>query len=46
MRGINYPEKDSDDHLFFQDGKEISEKDSDALWEKYTRESNEISYTK
>lgn len=41
----HYPEKDSADHLFFQDGKEISEKDSDALWEKYTSESNEISYT-
>ena len=42
----HYPQKDSADKLCFQDGKEISEKDSDALWEKYTSESNEISYTK
>ena len=42
----HYPQKDSDAQLFFQDGKEISGKDSDALWAKYTSESSEISYTK
>ena len=42
----HYPQKDSAETLCFQDGKEISEKDSDALWEKYTSESDQVTYTK
>ena len=42
----HYPQKDSAETICFQDGKEISEKEADALWKKYTSESNEISYTK
>ena len=41
----HYPQKDSTEKLSFQDGKEISEKESDALWEKYTSESEQVTYT-
>ncbi len=41
----HYPQKDSTEKLSFQDGKEISEKESDALWEKYTSENEQVTYT-
>ena len=41
----HYPQKDSTEKLSFQDGKEISEKESDILWEKYTSESEQVTYT-
>ena len=42
----HYPQKDSAEELCFQDGKEISVQESDALWAKYTSESDEVTYTK
>ena len=42
----HYPQRDSDEKLFFRDGKEITEKESDALWEKYTSENDQVIYTK
>ena len=42
----HYPQKDSAETLCFQDGKEISEKEADALWKKYTSESDQVTYSK
>lgn len=42
----HYPGKDNQEQLFFQDGKEVSEEENKALWEKYANEKDEISYTK
>ncbi|MBQ7536077.1 MAG: hypothetical protein IJT43_10750 [Stomatobaculum sp.] len=42
----HYPEKDNQEMLCFHDGKEVSKEETDALWEKYANEKDEISYTK
>ena len=42
----HHPEKDNAEQLYLQDGKEITEEASDALWEKYAADADEISYVK
>ena len=42
----HHPEKDNAEQLYLQDGKEITEEESNALWEKYAADADEISYVK
>lgn len=42
----HYHEKDNPEQLFLQDGKEISQEEHDALWDRYANDADEVTYTK